>query len=257
MNKLFAALQFIRYQWSAKTKYYIHSPFVYQFFLNVLEPRGDNYNFENILVLRKSLSNSNANIHIQDFGSGKSRTEFISTLEKNVAISHKYGQVLSRLTNYFKPKNILEFGTSIGISSAYIASGMPQSTITTIEGAKEIADFARKNFNQLGLKNIKIICSPFDDVLPELLTQKRFEMIFFDGNHTKEATLRYFEACVKYVSPESIFVFDDIYWSREMSEAWEEIKAHPKITLTIDIYRIGFVFFKKEKLKKEHFVLRY
>ncbi len=35
-----------------------------------------------------------------------------------------------------------------------------------------------------------------------------------------------------------------------MKAAWEEIKLHPKVTVTIDCFEMGIVFFKKNEVKE-------
>ena len=82
-----------------------------------------------------------------------------------------------------------------------------------------------------------------------------FDLVYFDGNHQKQATLDYFEKLLPKVHNDTVFIFDDIHWSREMEEAWEEIKQHPAVKVTVDTFFWGFVFFRKEQ-EKEHFVIR-
>jgi predicted O-methyltransferase YrrM len=79
--------------------------------------------------------------------------------------------------------------------------------------------------------------------------------VFVDGNHQKEATLRYFKLCLPKVHENSLLIFDDIYWSRGMKEAWNEIKAHPEVTVTVDLFWIGLVYFRKGQVK-EDFVIK-
>jgi predicted O-methyltransferase YrrM len=173
-------------------------------------------------------------------------------------LSHKYGRLLYALVKYLKPKNILEIGTSIGISSAYMALGNEQATITTLEGCPSLVKTAQQIHKTLNLHRIKIIEGEFSETLSKALTEMpTVDLVLFDGNHTLPATLYYFETCLPYASENTVFVFDDIYWSSEMCKAWEIIKKNKHITLTIDIYRLGICFFRKEKLVKEDFVLRY
>ncbi|MDB5282278.1 MAG: class SAM-dependent methyltransferase [Bacteroidota bacterium] len=257
MNEFFRLKKFLKYQWVSKTKYYLHSPFVYQFYLNVLEGEMDEQ-LKAIRSLRNELGKSNAAIKIEDFGTGNSRQATIAKLETKVAVTEKYGTMLYYLVKYFHPKNILELGTSIGISSAYLALANPSARIFTLEGSQALADIAKTNHLQLGIKNVEIVTGDFAQTLPsQIQLQGQFDLILFDGNHTKSTTLNYFNQCLITAGENSIFIFDDIYWSEEMQEAWLEIKKHPQITLTFDLYQMGICFFKKEKLSKEDFVLRY
>jgi predicted O-methyltransferase YrrM len=254
---LFRLQKYLWYQRRASTKYYLHSPFVFQFYLNVLEGRADE-SIQRIGQLRKELASDKRALQTQDFGAHKFSSRTISEIEKSVAVSQKNGLVLYGLVKYFKPQQILELGTSIGISSIYLAMGNPGAKVLTLEGDPALKDIAVQNYGQAGITNIETMTGNFDHILARAIDRcSSIDLVFFDGNHTKAATLKYFHQCLEKANENSIFIFDDIYWSPEMAEAWEEIKAHPKISLTIDIFQFGICFFIKEKLAKENFVLRY
>ena len=257
MNEFLRFKYFLNYQWKARTKYYVHSPFVYQFYLNVLEGTTDAQLIA-IENLRQQLGKNNTSINTNDFGTGISKSIKLSTLEGKVAVRPKYGHLLYRLVKYFQPTNILEIGTSIGLSSAYMALANKTSHIYSLEGSEQLIKVAKLNHKSLNISNIDIITGDFSKTLSDVLKKReQLDLVFFDGNHRKEATLQYFDACLKKAHSESIFIFDDIYWSRDMNEAWTEIKSHPRITLALDVFQFGICFFKKEKLSKEEFVLRY
>ena len=257
MNQFLRLKYFLNYQWRAKTKYYLHSPFVYQFYLNVLEGQDDE-NLESIRALRKELSANHAIVSVTDFGTGANSALNISVLESIVAVRPKYGRLLYRLVKYFNPENILELGTSIGLSSAYMALANKHTDITSLEGSPSLIEVAIDNHAALDIQNVGLLQGNFDELLPSFLQDREhLSLVFFDGNHRKQATLNYFNLCLKKATPDSIFIFDDIHWSEEMHEAWSEIKAHPQITLALDLFQFGICFFKKEKLAKEEFILRY
>ena len=90
---------------------------------------------------------------------------------------------------------------------------------------------------------------------PRTAKKTSYDLIFIDGNHRKEPTLSYFEKLLPLVHNDSVMILDDIHWSKEMEEAWEEIKKHPSVKVTIDTFFQGFVFFRREQVK-EHFVIR-
>jgi predicted O-methyltransferase YrrM len=253
----FRLQKYLWYQRRASTKYYLHSPFVFQFYLNVLEGEAGE-NIHRIHQLRKNLASDKSILQMQDFGVHKFSSRTISEIEKSAAVAEQFGLVLYRLVKYFNPQQILELGTSIGISSLYLAMGNPGAKVLTLEGDPALKDMAVQNYRQLGITNIETMTGNFDDILkPAIERLPSLDLVFFDGNHTKAGTLKYFHLCLEKANENSIFIFDDIYWSPEMAEAWEEIKAHPKISLTIDIFQFGICFFIKEKLAKEKFVLRY
>ena len=171
-------------------------------------------------------------------------------MTKKVQSSPKKAQLLFKLVNYFQCTKILEIGTSLGITTAYLSNANKKASITTIEGDPNICKLAQINFKKLGLKNIEIINSSFDEILPQVLTNK-FDLIFFDGNHSKEATLKYFKWALENLHDEIIFVFDDIYWSSGMKSAWDEISKSPNVKLSLDLFSLGIVFFKNNR-EKEH-----
>ena len=159
-----------------------------------------------------------------------------------------------RLIKYFGPNSILELGTSLGIGTKSMSLGNPETLITTVEGCPNISNFAKEQFDNENLSNIKVINSDFEKALKSL-NQITFDFVFFDGNHEKEATLSYFETLLPKVHNDTVFIFDDIHWSKGMTEAWENIKQHPRVTVTINTFFWGIVFFRKEQ-EKEHFTIR-
>jgi predicted O-methyltransferase YrrM len=160
------------------------------------------------------------------------------------------------MMDYFKVKSAVEIGTSLGIGSLYIGiSGKVQ--VHTIEGDKSLYNIAKETFKQQNLHNISLYHGKFEDVLPQILKKiNNLEFVYFDGNHTYPATISYFNLCLNKIHNETVFVFDDIHWSEGMETAWEHIKNHPKVRVSIDLFQIGIIFFRKE-LSKEHYIIRY
>jgi len=261
MNKYIIIKDYINYYFKAKTKYSVHSPFVFEFITKVLNLKAvKNERIINIENLRKTLLSSSKEINIFDLGAGSSNGKTqkykVCDIAKNSAKSRKYARLLYRIVDHYKFNTILELGTSAGISSMYLSAVPSVKSLTTIEGCPETAKLAEENFNKLDYKNIKQIIGNFDIVLPEILKQNKFDFIFFDGNHREDATLRYFEQCLKAINNETVFVFDDINWSEGMKNAWKQIKKHPSVRISIDLFFLGIVFFRKE-LSKEDFVIRF
>jgi predicted O-methyltransferase YrrM len=165
----------------------------------------------------------------------------------------KYGQLLYKLVRYFEPKTIIELGTSFGISTMYQALAANKGKLITIEGSKEIAEIAKHNFKRMGIVNTELINDSFGNALPLVLEGiEKLDYVFFDGNHRKTSTINYFEQCLKKAHEDSVFVFDDIHWSKEMENAWEYIKKHNKVTVTLDLFFLGLVFFTKGTVRQHH-----
>ena len=199
---------------------------------------------------------------MEDQGAGSStikRSErSVSEIARASLKSAKYAQLLFRIVKQYRPGTIIELGTSFGLTTAYLASGSPGSKVFTIEGSSAIANIAREGLAELGLQNIEIVEGEFLQSLPMVLSRTRSaELVFLDGNHRKEPTLAYFDQLIKYKTDLSLFIFDDIHWSKEMEEAWGEIKTDPRVTLTIDLFFFGLVFFTPAIKFKQDFVIRF
>ena len=200
-------------------------------------------------------------IEVTDLGAGSSQHKGIKRKVRDIAKysakSAKYGQLLYRLSSHFHPSQILELGTSLGISTLYLSLGNEYATITTIEGCPEIAALAKKHFSSIHNSPIEVIIGDFRKALPVYLQKNSgLDLVFFDGNHRREPTLEYFRLCLEKANADSLFIFDDIHWSEEMEEAWAEIKNHPDVTVTLDLFFIGLVFFRKGQ-QKQHFTIRF
>lgn len=257
---IYRIIAFIKYFWRAHTKFNVHSPFVFEFTQNVLDDTKWYYSFNDLQKLRNQLLSVDEEIEVTDFGAGSQVIKTHRRRIKDIAassLSHPfYCQILFSIVHWLKPKNILELGTSLGVSTLYMAKANQEAEVHTIEGCPNIAAVAKRSFEVLRASNIQQHIGNFDEVLvPVLNKMQTVDLMVIDGNHQKEATLRYFEAALKYSTPNSCFIFDDIYWNKEMTQAWEIIKQHPKTKLSIDIFQFGIIFLREEQIENEHFTL--
>lgn len=255
-------IKYFQYWLRANKVHAVHSPFVFSLVQNVLRDKRGFYAFSKIENRRKELLANTRMITITDLGAGSSLQKVtekkVCDIARSAAKSPKYGQLLFRLVNYFQPRTIIELGTSLGISGSYLASANSGSQLFTLEGSEEIAHIASETFSLQRLNNIRIIQGNFEDTLAPLLQRvSALDMAFIDGNHRKEPTLRYFSQCLTQAHPDTVFIFDDIHWSKEMEEAWKIIQTNPAVTLTIDLFFLGLVFLKTELKEKQHFILRF
>ncbi len=240
----------------------MHSPFVFDFILNVLNNGKDYIAPTFIEAIRSELLQNKKVLEIEDLGAGSrihsSKKKSVAQLASAALKPKKYAQLLFRLVKHYQPRTIIELGTCLGITTFYLAAANPLATITTIEGSKAIAQIAKINFQKAHLPNIQLLQGNFDAVLPSVIHQlSSIDLAYIDGNHRYQPTLHYFEQILEKTNSHSILVFDDIHWSEEMEKAWEEIKAHPSVQYTIDIFFLGFVFFRKEFKVKQHFTIRF
>ncbi|WP_303317361.1 class I SAM-dependent methyltransferase [Flavivirga abyssicola] len=255
---MYQIIQYIKFLVKSTNQHGVHSPFVYNLITKCFYDKTNYDTYKHILNYRKDLLKNKTSIEVSDLGAGshvmKQKERTISSMAKNAGSTNKRAKLLYRLVNYFNPKTILELGTSLGISTHAMSLANHESKITTIEGCPNISEFSKVNFKKSNLSNIDIKTGDFNTIINQLLPNN-YDLVFFDGNHQKEATLEYFETLVQTANNYSIFIFDDIYWSKGMTEAWESIKQHPKVSVTINTFFWGFVFFRKEQVK-EHFVIR-
>ena len=258
-QKIHQLKNYIAYLLKARNEHSIHSPFLYKLYTDIIRNGSTYYCFDEIEQLRNSLKKYNKTIPIEDLGAGSiTKNKTVADIARHSLCPPSLAQILFKLINEFKPKNIIELGTSLGLTTAYLASANKSSTVYSIEGSSTIALIAQHTFKKLNLNNIQLILGNIDDELNTLVNKlDSVDFVYFDGNHRKIPTLNYFECCLKKATDNSIFIFDDIYWSQEMTDAWQEIKKHEKVTISIDLFRIGIVFFRKENRQKEDFVLRF
>jgi predicted O-methyltransferase YrrM len=239
----------------------IHSPFVFDLVSRVFRNKIDPHVVLLIENIRKKNISCTRTISVADLGAGSSKMKGnlrkVSDIVRYSAVPRKYGILLSRLAGEFGRPAIFELGTSAGISTMYLASACPDAMVYSIEGCQATAEIARENFTMAGLSNINLINGSFHDKMTELKNlQVRPGLVFIDGNHRKEPTVRYFSEVADLSGKNSVVVIDDIHLSKEMEEAWGEIKNHEKVTLTVDIFRMGLVFFR-EGVTRYNYIIRY
>jgi len=258
------AKKYLRYYFTASNGkgHGVHSPFVFDFIIKVLQDKNEYDCYEQIEAIRKHLLDDAQVIHVDDFGAGSTVMKVNERKVKDIARSSlkpkKFAQLLFKMVHYYKPAVVVELGTCLGVTTAYLASGNPEAKIYTCEGAPTIASIAQNNFSQLGLKNTELVQGNFDTTLPELLSKlNKIDFAFVDGNHRKEPTLNYFHQLLNHSTNSTILIFDDIHWSEEMEAAWLEIQQHPSVTLTIDLFFIGIVCMNNDIKVKQHFSIRY
>jgi predicted O-methyltransferase YrrM len=260
LNKLFTVYHYLKYFFIAKGKHALHSPFVYDFYNKVIKGSASQKEFIPIEKIRAELKNNKQKIQLVDFGAGsrvdKSSFRIISSISKNSEKKPWLAALLFRIIQFQKPAVIVDLGTSFGVTTLYESIANPLGKVVSFEGCPNTAKVAEANFNKLKAKNISLIIGNIEETLPQFLQkQTSVDFVFFDANHRYAPTVRYFNWCLEKADENSIFVFDDIYWSPEMKKAWEEIKRHQSVRLSIDLFFIGILFFRK-KQPVQHFILK-
>lgn len=258
-----SVIAYLKYLNKRRTIQYIHSPFLFSLMQAVFDDSKKNWPsyFFDIELQRKKMISSKEKIEFEDFGSGgdKSRKKQLSirSIALQAVKQAKYARFLNRLVTYTKSNHIIELGTSLGITTAYLASVDSDLKIYTVEGDKNIQKKAQQNWNELNLKNIHSYSFDLNEKWSLLADQiNKIDFLFIDANHRKEAMIRYVLQSMTYIHEQSVIVLDDIHWSKETYEAWSILKNRKEVTLSFDIYQMGILFFDK-KLSKEDFTLKY
>jgi len=240
----------------------MHSPFVFDFILNVLNNKNNYQAPPEIEQLRKELLGDQRIIEVEEMGAGSrtaaAKQRSVSQIAKSALKSERLAQVLFRLVKHYQPQNIFELGTSLGLSTSYLSKANEFSSLITIEGNGPTAKIAKENFEKLDCHNIQLLQGNFDNLLPSVISQlSAIDLAYIDGNHRYEPTINYFHQFLSKSHNQTILVFDDIHWSTEMEKAWEAIKLHPLVQYTIDIFFLGFVFFRNDFKVKQNFLIRF
>ncbi len=233
----------------------IHSPFVFHLLNFVVYEKTPFYDYQNIESVRKKMLQSSAVVDVVDFGTGESGQFQLAKIAKRSLESPRIGQLLFRLVNFAKPKNVLELGTSLGITTMYLASPNKHASVITMEGCPAFCRIAQENFAGQNLSNISVIEGDIDKNLPSVLQQiPQLDFVYFDANHRYEPTMRYWNACLPALHKKSVCVFDDIHHSAEMERAWNEIKSQNTVHVSLDLYNVGILFFNPEIPKQDYLI---
>ena len=252
---------YLKFLFHSKNEHGVHSPFVFDLVTKCFYDNTKYSEYETLKSYRKSLLANKNTIEVTDFGAGsrvfKSNTREIAKIAQTAGITPKNAELLFRIVRYFQPKSVLEIGTSLGLATSTLSLGNQNAKIITLEGCPNTMATAKEMFQVSSFKfpnnTVDFVNTEFN-LFFENLKPKIFDLVYFDGNHSKKATLDYFEALLPTISNDSVWIFDDIHWSADMEDAWEIIKNHPKVSVTIDTFQWGIVFFRIEQ-EKEHFII--
>ncbi|MFH0842664.1 MAG: class I SAM-dependent methyltransferase [Bacteroidota bacterium] len=259
----FIWLKYLKYLFFSRHRkgHGIHSPFVFGLVSEVFRNKIDPGVVLKIETIRKMNLSGSRVISVTDLGAGsvkmKNSLRKVSDIVKYSSVPLKYGKLLYRIAERFGSPDIIELGTSAGISTMYLASANRGTVVHSIEGCTAAAEIAQENFKMAGISNIDLMTGSFDELLPGLTDGSITPgLVFLDGNHRKEPTIRYFNAIAAISSGSTLVVIDDIHSGDEMEDAWSVIKDHGRVSVSVDIFRMGLVFFR-EGISRGHYIIRY
>ena len=256
----FLLKSYFKFLLNSSNEHGVHSPFVYDLISKCFYDKTKFEEYKQLKSYRSNLLKSKNTISVEDFGAGskvfKSNKRKISDLAKVAGASKSESELLFRIVKYFNPKSILELGTSMAISTNTMNNAAKDAKISTVEGSKSIFEWNSTNTKKYNFENTIFVNSLFDNYLETLSSDKIFDFIYIDGNHTYDATIKYFNILKNHIHKDSVIIFDDIHWSEGMDKAWNEIVENTDISLSIDTFHFGMVFFRTEQYNKEHFIIR-
>jgi predicted O-methyltransferase YrrM len=252
----------LRFYWRAQNRYDVHSPFLSDWLEAVLEDDREYYAFDEIEIIRQHWLRTSQKIdYSTDLGAGsragQSQQRAVKDMAQWSSVNAATGRRLFRMMQFAQPRTMLELGTNLGFSAMYLQRGAVQAKLYTIEGQATVARLAQESFKRLGTRyQAEIITGDFNEVLPDLLPKiGSVDVLWLDGDHREEATLAYFEQVLPYLSFNAMVAIGDIHWSPGMEAAWEQLKQHPAVSLSVDVFDFGVLFFREEQKEVEHFSL--
>lgn len=262
-EKLRLAKSYLQFRLHALSRFSIHSPFLFELVNDIFRDNRAYYAFKDIEKIRKELLADTRIINETHYGE-LSKTlpnhlRSVSSIARVTALPQNYGKLLFRLAHFLRPANFLELGTGLGMSALYLSSAEATVPFITLEGSPALSKIAREQFSKLQLKNIRLFEGQFSETLPKAITElKEIHFVFIDGDHRKDSVIQYVRELIPHLAKNATIVIDDIYWSQEMHEAWKACVRLPQATLTIDLFRMGILFFREGvKVKQDLKVVIY
>lgn len=235
--------------------YGIHSPYLFYIARALVPESSPYYCFDKVEALRQRLLRCRDKVVVKDFGTGRSGERRVCDIARKSLKDRRSAQFLFRLANFVGAERIVELGTCLGVTTAYLALPHPEAEVVSFEGSEVLAKIAKEGWNELGVKNIEQVVGNIDDTLPQWVDNEENEpvdLIFIDANHTGEALLRYFEMLLPVMSEQTVVVVDDIRYSRSMYAGWQKIVNHECVTATMDLGEMGLVFMRKHWRKQTY-----
>ena len=217
----------LKYLWQRKSEYSIHSPFVYDFMKKVLYDRGSNRDYDLMLRISRLLDG-------KKYPTRRRRKE---------------GRLLYRLVRYLEPETVLTFGQLSALNTSALALGNLQTKVYL----EQSSDFL-ETLNSMGVVNVSLI--RHDGNEEEQFERLNTGFVFYALDDFGDDTWNNLEDGFGTVDEETVLVFEGIHHSRHTEAAWEAIKANEDVTVTMDLYCIGIVFFR-EGIEKQDFMLKY
>ncbi len=252
--------QYFAYRRHAKTRYGLHSPFVYRLHTQAIHGSTPREAYRAWKAYRRALLRDRQYLEVEPLGAGSHRLggtrRRIDRMARVAGTSPRKARLWMRLAGYFAPSRILELGTHLGLGTYALSLGAPGARITSVEGDPALARYARHRLQEAGAKQVSVENSLFASFLAHSAPQAPYDLVLVDGDHRYAPTLAYFEQLMPLIHNDTLVIWDDIHWSEEMTEAWNTIIARPEVHVSIDLFCCGLTFLRRQQYK-EHFILKF
>lgn len=199
----------------------IHSPFVFQFVTDVLNDDRFFYAFETL-----------------------------ETIKYQQQYFKKYNQLLFKMVNNYQPKTVLCIDDRSNNTLFYLAEANSNSQIFYKENNFSQEKKVVENYPQPCLENIFFV----DDLL--IIKTHKYDLVYINTNNNNELQ-NYFQILVPHLTEQSIFIINNIHASKQLEPTWNNIQHHPTVTLSIDLFQLGLVFFRPENKIPQHFIIKF
>jgi predicted O-methyltransferase YrrM len=256
MSRFFQIKSFVNHWLDSVDEHSIHSPFFFDFYTKVIRDNPHHQEFNAYEELRRKLLGNTLAVKMVDLGAKSphfnNNTRTLSEIAATSLSPASYCRLYNRIIHYIDASQIVELGTSMGITTLYLAQ-KNDAQVTTFEGNDSMVNVALTNFEYFDKKNIDLVEGNIDNCLSEFLVNPRkIQFALMDANHRYEPTIRYFHLLSRRMADKGVMVIDDIYYSEEMNRAWRELRNHQLVYGSVDLFRCGLLFFD-HALNRQHY----
>ena len=134
-------------------------------------------------------------------------------------IAKEQGQFLEMITKISNAKNCLEIGRFTGMSTLFLARGIPESgKIVTVDNSDEFLSLAKKYWELDNMSSkIESIIGDGVDVMQSMIDrQQSYDLIFIDAD--KNNYQNYYELSLNLLVSNGIIIIDNMLWHGDVAD---------------------------------------
>lgn len=251
-------LQYLKYCFTSGHQhgFGIHSPYLYHLVTVVIEEDLPYYKYSLIEKIRTKMCKTTEKIGVFASDGSKSLSA-IRSVVNDYAIEPKYGQLLFRLVNAYKPEAILEYGATCGISTMYMAAPNSKTPVYSITSQPEMADLAQSMCERVAMHNIKRVDGGKKvNEVAELMKKLPDNDFFYINSASPSEVLELVRERMDKCSSRFFIVVPTPYATKDMWQTWQTLIADKRVKQSINIFRLGILIANKD-LQKEDYILRF